>query len=488
MVLTAAQTTAFFESPDQLGIPHETMVQIQREGILAVADLADFENQELQQLADNLRKLGGRISDPNPNAAAGATIPTQAFTYGAISQKRLTVACDLVRFYQTVGRDLTAANIHWNQVMSNFEIQWKALKDRKDEDDPDVPTITKALPIMKWTEAFQDFLHRVIGARMIPLAYIIRIDPHVPGIAPTLEPNQPHSTEHGSVEEELIARASHTHALFRDDNSVVYYHLEKATRGTSYAASIKPFQKVKDGQGAWKAFTSQYAGKDKWKAEIKRQEQLLHTWIWKGQSIFSLENFISQHRNAYVSMQASAEHVQCQLPNEHSRVGFLLEAIQCSDPGLQAAMASIKTDNGPEGMRNNFEATAAHLLLYDLVAKKRSSGQKKGSAQISSVMDLTPNTTKKPSIGKTRVHLRYYKTGEYRNLTNEKKEELKEWRANKPNTFKARSKKAKKKEAPKKTKSSMKKQVASLVEAALNKSVKFDDQVNDEEKYIMSMV
>ena len=55
MVLTAAQTTAFFESPDQLGIPHETMVQIQREGIQAVADLADFEKQELQQLADNLR-------------------------------------------------------------------------------------------------------------------------------------------------------------------------------------------------------------------------------------------------------------------------------------------------------------------------------------------------------------------------------------------------------------------------------------------------
>ena len=34
----------------------------------------------------------------------------------------------------------------------------------------------------------------------------------------------------------------------------------------------------------------------------------------------------------------------------------------------------------------------------------------------------------------------------------------------------------------------MKKQVAPLVEAALNKSVKFDDQVNDEGKYIMSMV
>ena len=214
-----------------------------------VADLADFEKESLQQLADNLRKPGGRVADPDPNAPAGATNPMPAFTYGAKSQKRLTVACDLTRFYQTVGRDLTAANIQWNQVMSNFEIQWKALKDRKDEDDPDVPKITKAVPIIKWTEAFQDFLNRVIGARMIPLAYVICNDPQVPGLAPQLAPNQPHSTEHGSVEGELIAKASHTHALFRDDNSVVYYHLDEATRGTSYAASIKPFQRGKDGRG-----------------------------------------------------------------------------------------------------------------------------------------------------------------------------------------------------------------------------------------------
>ena len=85
MVLTAAQTTAFLENPDQLGIPHETMVQIQREGIQMVADLADFEKQQLQQHADNLRKPGGRIPDPNPNTAPGATIPTPAFTYGAKS-------------------------------------------------------------------------------------------------------------------------------------------------------------------------------------------------------------------------------------------------------------------------------------------------------------------------------------------------------------------------------------------------------------------
>ena len=83
------------------------------------------------------------------------------------------MVCELIRYYQTVGRDLTAVNIQWNQVMTNFEIQWKALKEWKDEDDPYVPKITEALQIIKWTEAFQDFLNRVIGASMIPLAYVI---------------------------------------------------------------------------------------------------------------------------------------------------------------------------------------------------------------------------------------------------------------------------------------------------------------------------
>ena len=78
------------------------------------------------------------------------------------------------------------------------------------------------------------------------------------------------------------------------------------------------------------------------------------------------------------------------------------------------------------------------------------------------------------------------KNGEYRNLTREQNDELREWRANNPNISKAGSKKAKK-EMPKKPKPSMKKQVASLVEAEVEKIVRFADQDNDEETYIMSM-
>ena len=122
---------------------------------------------------------------------------------------------------------------------------------------------------------------------------------------------------------------------------------------------------------------SQYAGQDKWEAEIKRQDNLLHTRAWKGQLTFPLEGFIAQHRNAFMSMQQCAEHVEYQLPNSHTRVSYLLGGIQCSDAGLQAAMASVRTDDGPQGMRNDFESAAAHLLPYDPVAKKHAaSGDK----------------------------------------------------------------------------------------------------------------
>ena len=57
---------------------------------------------------------------------------------------------------------------------------------------------------------------------------------------------------------------SHSHPLFWEDNSEVYFLLKEATRGTSYAASIKPFQRMKNGRDAYLALVGQYAGKDKW--------------------------------------------------------------------------------------------------------------------------------------------------------------------------------------------------------------------------------
>ena len=470
MVLTAGQTTAFFEQAAQMGMPRPTVIQLRDEGISTADDLIDFDKVTLQQVADNLRRPGGRIPDRTAGAARGATIPTPPFVFGAKSQKRLLAASDIVRYYETTGRPLTPNNLQWNTVIKNFAEQWKALKDRKDGDLPDVPKITKALPVIKWTQAFADYLHRVIGVRMIPLAYVTREIEAVPGQAPPLMNGQPHSDEHGSVEVELVARARHNHALYRDDNASVYYKLEEATRTTPYAASIKPFQRAKDGRGAFAALTNQYAGKDKWEQELKKQDDLLHTRVWRGQSSYSLERYVQQHRNAYVSMQSCAQYVEYQLPTEHTRVGYLLTGIQCNDAGLQAAMASVQLDTAPlTGKRSNFEAAASHLLPYDPVAKKRNTNSKRGVEQISDTtcVDISSFGAKE-GIGNSGVHLRYHKPEEYSDLSPEQRDELREWRKTQPKPKGRRGKKPDKKDTrPKKAR--FDKAMAAAVEKQVSK-------------------
>ena len=206
-------------------------------------------------------------------------------------------------------------------VFNNFEAQWKAIKERKKGDEPEVPKITKALSVIKWTQAFGDYLDRIIGHCTITLSYVVREDLTVPVHTPPLVPRQPHSEDHGSVEAEIVSRASHTHSLYCDHKSLVYYKLEDATRSTPYTVSIKPFQCSKDGWVAWLALTRQFAKQDKWEQELKTQDDMLHTILWKGQSNFSLEKFIQQYRNAFVSMQYCAEYVQYLLPTEQTLVG-----------------------------------------------------------------------------------------------------------------------------------------------------------------------
>ena len=85
MVLTSAQPAAFFHEEAQMGIPNHAIAQVQAEGLTNVHDFADFDKEYLQQLADNLRKPGGRVPYPNPNAAPGAHPLVRITSYVALS-------------------------------------------------------------------------------------------------------------------------------------------------------------------------------------------------------------------------------------------------------------------------------------------------------------------------------------------------------------------------------------------------------------------
>jgi hypothetical protein len=68
VLIGAAQTTALFETNDQMGIPHVTVPQLQNEDISTFNNLSDFDKDTLQQVAENLRQPGERVQDPTPGA------------------------------------------------------------------------------------------------------------------------------------------------------------------------------------------------------------------------------------------------------------------------------------------------------------------------------------------------------------------------------------------------------------------------------------
>jgi len=129
-------------------------------------------------------------------------------------------------------------------------------------------------------------------------------------------------------------------------------------------------KRSKNGRQAYNTLIAQHAGEDKWVKELKSQESFLKTRVWKGNSAFSLEMFIVQHRAGYILIQQCSEHVVFQLPDEPTRVPLLMEAIQCSDPNLIAAIAHVRADKtGVNAKRNNFEACVAYILPVDPISQ-----------------------------------------------------------------------------------------------------------------------
>ena len=50
-------------------LPQATRIQLVNEGLEHVHDLLEFDGESIKGIADNLRRLGGRIPNPDPNAA-----------------------------------------------------------------------------------------------------------------------------------------------------------------------------------------------------------------------------------------------------------------------------------------------------------------------------------------------------------------------------------------------------------------------------------
>ena len=119
--------------------------------------------------------------------------------------------------------------------------------------------------------------------------------------------------------------------------------------------SINPNHKKNNGRSTFISLFAQHSGEDKWQKLLKDSADILYNLHWPGQGIFTLEKFILVHRNLYAMMTQFSDHVDDQLSNKYTRMNFLLDAIKCKDPGLNAAISIVKVDKGPTRNMNKSE-------------------------------------------------------------------------------------------------------------------------------------
>ena len=213
---------------------------------------------------------------------------------------------------------------------------------------------------------------------------------------------------------------------------------------------------------------------------------------WKGDLNCTLAQFIGAHRLAFVMMTQASAHAEHQLPESYTRVGYVLDHIDCMDPGLQAGIANINTNRDTEGPRYNFEGMATQLSRHCPVAKKRTSASKRGRNEISGAEATDPPKPASISglrggVGKTGVHLRFHEWEECKNLFKAQKMELKEWRDRNPD----QKKPSKNIDRPTKRVKVNEREVSSVVQKEVAKVLKNQEKAKKDAEtnhWIMSVV
>jgi hypothetical protein len=89
---------------------------------------------------------------------------------------------------------------------------------------------------------------------------------------------------------------------------------------------------------------NQYAGNDKWGGRNQDPRGSPTHQNMEGSKQLLARILYLPAEERLLSMEACAEHVQYQFPCPHSRVGFLLDATQSNDAGLQAAQCCVTFD------------------------------------------------------------------------------------------------------------------------------------------------
>jgi hypothetical protein len=241
----------------------------------------------------------------------------------------------------------------------------KIKEDSRDSDPPLAPTIDpKNWP--KTMDALQDYFSCVLGETKAPLAYVIR------DVAAVTAEADDDAANYDTPENEMISRMPHQDAAGQDlptyihDRSKVWQTMAEVCRDDKCWTYVKPFQRSKDGRGAFQALHTHYLGANHVNNMASIAEAKLAQAKYYGEKRrYNFESYISSLTE------------QFQVLNNLVRYGYagIDEASK-----VRRLNAGIKTDklNAPKAqimssrtLQDNFDEAVG--LYQDFIAQSRTS-------------------------------------------------------------------------------------------------------------------
>ena len=232
---------------------------VDAQGIDSVRELGYLNDEDVINLCKTIRRPGGHL--PNPAfVAGGAMNPTIPYTGIMVSQRAETnmqLASYTVRHHNRISRATNVTAMNPTSIRRLRELKIK--EDSRDGDPPTAPAIDpKNWP--KTMDALQDYFSCVLGETKAPLAYIIR------DVAAVSDEADDPPGNYDTPENKMIARMPHQDALGEDlptyihDRSKVWQTMSEVCRDDKCWTYVKPFQRSRDGRGAFQALHTHYLG------------------------------------------------------------------------------------------------------------------------------------------------------------------------------------------------------------------------------------
>ena len=186
-----------------------------------------------------------------------------------------------------------------------------------------------------------------------------------------------------------MARKSHQGRYFEADKALLYDHLDKALTGGPLESALQPHETTKDGQAVMKSIEEQHGVQAKWEALYDELDAALNT-KWKCSGNITLTKHISNYRENVTKLVKCCKNTTHSPPTEREKVLRLKSLIETVSHLLQAHIAKVNSD--PNGLGNNFEDCATHLMIADPVVVKKSKSNKRVNVAAAAFIGKCPDT------------------------------------------------------------------------------------------------